>query len=139
MPTNSPTQCSGWGQDGFQNRADLECRVNLPQLYGAGCSTRGLSISVRLEGGRTKASALAMSTNQIVTSLLMVLAFASGALALLNRFISAETYRAVAKPNRKTGGEAKPRLRRKMYLTSAGYLKPEFGLVVWAVKKPKQA
>ena len=31
---------------------------------------------------------------------------------LLNRFISAKTYRAVAKPNRQTDGEAKPRLRR---------------------------
>lgn len=38
---------------------------------------------------------------------------ASGSIfKLLNRFISAETYRAVAKPNRQTGGEAKPRLRR---------------------------
>ena len=31
---------------------------------------------------------------------------------LLNRFISARTYRAVAKPDRQTDGEAKPRLRR---------------------------
>ena len=34
------------------------------------------------------------------------------AIELLNRFISAKAYRAVAKPDRQTDGGAKPRLRR---------------------------
>lgn len=36
----------------------------------------------------------------------------SGAMELLNRFFSAEAYRAIAKPDRQTDGGAKLRLRR---------------------------